>query len=399
MKLGNTIRKAALKGVETALTPIPFMPYDRKIPIPGLGSVTLSPRKNSFLGRHRNWLRVGLAAAWVAAPMVADTAMNTYALLSTGQHALQQKGSLQEYYKDTARRVVNSGTFTIGIYDIDSSGNKPMFTAEEIERHFSRALWSLGIETKILYQHVDPQKDWSERLQTLFSPAEQEVPGYKQRESEFPKRLNDLIASTSINENRPDDESHIGPAKGELPLIIANYMMEIIGPEKAFQEYGTDSLGTVQPVDASPDVDISIIIADFKDYSAGGIAIGSDSAFGKFYALMDRTRSGHTPDKNRLLQTAVHEALHKLGIHHASFFPVDGMSYGPISRQLIEKVPQLSVGPETWLRWRDMLGKYKVSTGAEAILPSQDRGLERVLKNFPELDTPLYRTEFKKQFR
>ncbi|MDP6600472.1 MAG: hypothetical protein QF798_03495 [Candidatus Woesearchaeota archaeon] len=32
------------------------------------------------------------------------------------------------------------------------------------------------------------------------------------------------------------------------------------------------------------------------------------------------------------------------------------MSYAPISRWIIKRVPQLAVGPESWLEWRKIKG-------------------------------------------
>ena len=39
------------------------------------------------------------------------------------------------------------------------------------------------------------------------------------------------------------------------------------------------------------------------------------------------------------------------------------MSYAPISRWIIKRVPQLAVGPESWLEWRKIKGQYDTEKG------------------------------------
>jgi len=439
------LKEFTVKSVGKVIGSMPFTPRDRKIPIPGTGYSIIKHtpewgKKHKKLYTTSRFAATGLML--FGPPVVADSVANSVLLYQAGQHRLQINVQPPAYDKNPAEQAAKTGELKVAVYNINLGRDDTSSYVNGLEDHFNEALWGLGIDIKVVkYMDINPQDSWQEQLSETFTAEQMASPEFPERFKNYATNFEQFIRNTSITD-RPS-ESHIKRGNKDIFEIapeLQNYLYSLIGSENVYLTPNTQS--NIPSFVA----DIGLIVADFKDGGGRGVAYNhGELTSGTSFALMDkRTGDGNPLSDESFRSTATHELVHKLGIGHSSFNPLDVMSYAPLSRWVIKKIPQLAVGPETWFEWRSIKKQYTESdnrprdkqepengtqafnselddqlfTDKEGLLvpatedftpASQDgisrtgllvpnHGLERTLQVAPELDTPVYRQEYLKQF-
>jgi len=363
MGLEKKILGAVAKTLIAPLAAVPFMPRDKpiKIPFTKLG-VTFNMRENSFARKHPMAINFALLGAYMFAATatvgIGDTALNSYVLYKSGWHRLQQKVYAPERLQ-LDRRAAESGKVDIAIYNVNfgDEGNS-QYSRENLEDYLGTAFNRLGLQANITYQDVNVSEEWEARMREVFTEEEMQTPKRQALLERLPVEFREFVRGTKIEEplaKRNPMYSIAGRGGTLEPQLITHvYMAEIVGRENYFEL----PLNIVSNSKLGPRADIGIVIADFKDSRAGGVAHNySETSQGEAYVLIDKKRNGGKPrDQKSLNRTILHEALHKLGIGHSSFWSFDVMSYSPGGRLVSRHLPWLAIGPETWLDWRNIKG-------------------------------------------
>ncbi|MBI2581325.1 hypothetical protein HYV85_06010 [Candidatus Woesearchaeota archaeon] len=435
------LKEHTAKAVGYVVGGMPFIPTEKKIKIPGTGYhlIKLAPewgKRHKILYRAYN---SALTALLFLSPAIADGVGNTVALYKAGQHKLQHSTQAPRG-AGIDRKAAENGLLTLAVYNVNfGEEDASHYSRSELEKYLDTAFGRLGIGINVEYLDVNPRQEWEVRLREVYTDEEMKTPKLQQKLQGFPAEFEKFVRNTEINKplETPDEKfMNAGKPTTEPQLVVAIYLEDLLG-SKFFEMPGTIVAGTSGIVNA-PRADVSIVIADFKDGSASGTAHNySNTVFGEPYVLVDKRHSNKTIDQKSLKALLAHETGHKIGLDHSSFWPLDVMSYAPISGWFIERVPQLAFGPESWFEWRGIKGHYtaderSANHNSQAIdselddkmfvqksglwVPANDsftpafedgksktsllipnRGLERTLKLHPDLDTPVYRKTYLQQ--
>ncbi|MAH01991.1 hypothetical protein CMO87_02050 [Candidatus Woesearchaeota archaeon] len=363
MGIEQVIKKIWVQTFAHGLSVVPFAPRDKKIKIPGTGSSVINQTPN--WGKNHKTLykasRYAASALIFLSPVIVDTAANTALLYTADQHKLQHRVEASKYDNNPAEQAAKTGELKVAVYNINFGPEDTTSYKEGLEDYLDKAFSRLGIDVELVsYRDINPQEEMNRRIRKHYT--EEEISNNKVPESviNYPKEFEEFIKNTSISD-RPS-ESHILMGDRQIYELTAEleiHLSNLIGYENV---HLTPNTWSNIP---SPVADVGIIIADFKDGGAGGIAYNhGELTNGNSYALIDKKREGkESRGDNALRGTAAHELGHKIGLDHSSYWPLDIMSYAPISSSLIQKFPQLAIGPESWLEWRKIKGQYDAEKG------------------------------------
>jgi len=261
-----------------------------------------------------------------------DVGSNEYDLLKAGEHRFQ----IQRYSQPTsvADQAIRKGRIRLGIYNINFSGDRTHYDKGELEKYLNTTFKRLRIKVEVDYQNVYPDDNKNNSGVQFFKDFIQ-------------NNSVDVIKSGEIKTYEKREE------RGDAVITTQQYFIA-----RNAREALTGFLHRIVPGFSEEKDDILLILGDFKDSDARGASHSSQFIAVDKKTEPDKDKSGQRFSQNEFNATIAHETGHQLGLNHSSFWPLDVMSYAPISRWTIERFPQLAIGPESWFEWRDIKGRY-----------------------------------------
>jgi hypothetical protein len=365
MGIEKVIKKIWAQTYARGLSIVPFVPRDKEIKIPWTeNKVIYRTGKHSLRKKHPLAANLILSAAYLLTPFISlgivDEAVNTVGLYKAGQHKLQYSTNAPRYL-ELDRRAAETGKLDIAIYNVNfGDDGDSHYNRKNIEDYLNTAFKPLGLRVNVTYQDVNVNQEWEARMREVFTDEEMQTSKRQELLERFPAEFREFIRSTQISKplEKQNPKFSIAGKGGtfEPQLITHSYLADIVGRENYFEL----PLEVKSNQKLGPRADIGIVIADFRDSGASGVAHNySDSVVGESYVLIDKKRSNGKPISQKAMNALIaHESGHKIGLNHSSYWPLDVMSYAPISRWIIQKFPQLGIGPESWLEWRKIKSQY-----------------------------------------
>ena len=391
---------------------VPFINYDKNV------NEAYSVSEKSFKTKHKNLYKALLISPLVA-PLVflsADNIINNTALLYTHQHPSQHTIKLPE--NTQVRNVANNNEFTVAIYDINfSKTEKTELTKDYLQNRLQKAFkgygpFGLDLDVNVIYEQFNPENALKEQFESYVSKnimAKDELNSehIKKVLEIYPKEFENFIKNQQISSGLSKPSKNViinGQGTTSLNSEMENYLRNILGSENYTASITKDE----------PDSNFIVVLADFKD---DGYVNGSahnhnpiNLRHGIGYSFIDKNINGNKFSKESLSRVITHELGHNLGIPHAAFSH-DVMSYSLTYPLLTKKIPGLSFSHQSKDKWKEIKNRYtdeidKIENFSENdLLPSQqiennsiEQSLENILKQLPELDTPVYRRSFVEQF-
>ena len=312
MGIEQVIKKIWVQTFAHGLSVVPFVPRDKKIKIPGTGSSVIKQTPN--WGKNHKTLykasRYAASALIFLSPVIVDTAANTARLYTADQHKLQHRVEASKYDNNPAEQAAKTGELKVAVYNINFGPEDTTSYKEGLEDYLDKSFSRLGIDVELVsYRDINPQEEMNKWIRKHYTEEEISDNKVPKRVINYANEFEEFIKNTSILD-RPS-ESHIKMGDNSIYELVPElelHLSNLIGYENVHMTPNTSSN---KP---SPVADVGIIIADFKDGDAVGIAYNhGEISIGTSYALIDKKSEGKKSNgDNALRETAAHELGHKI---------------------------------------------------------------------------------------